>query len=65
MTPVRLEPAALRSRVKHSTTALPIDNHILYTLTQQHIYTRGSLSPSERVGVGGGIGWYEKIQMVP
>ena len=24
MTPVRLEPAALRSRVKHSTTALPI-----------------------------------------
>ena len=30
MTPVRLEPAALRSRVKRSTTALPISSLILF-----------------------------------
>ena len=24
-----------------------VDNHILYTLAQQHICTRGSLSPSD------------------
>ena len=31
MTPVRLEPAALRSRVKHSTTE-PLRSHMLFLL---------------------------------
>ena len=30
-----------------------VDNHILYTLAQQHICTRGSLSPSDW---GSGLG---------
>ena len=46
MTPVRLEPAAPRSRVKHSTTELPVkleDLHLILRENASLVWTCGEL----------------------